>query len=140
MTVTDFLLPVFVQVGLTFVLLAMTSISRLSNLNRGIVKAGDIALGQPNWPERTTQLGNAFKNQLELPILFYVLIAFVLITRVGDVLLLVLAWLFVLLRIAHAYIHATNNRVMLRARVYGGGMAVLIAMWIVFAVKVLSGI
>lgn len=140
MTVMDFLLPVFVQVGLTFVLLAMTAMSRVSNLNRGSVKADDVALGQPNWPERTTQFGNAFKNQLELPVLFYVLIAFILITRIGDVLLLVLAWLFVILRIAHACIHTTNNNVMLRGRVYGGGMAVLIAMWIVFAVKALSGV
>ena len=33
----------------------------------------DIALGQPDWPERPTQFGNAFHNQFELPVLFYVL-------------------------------------------------------------------
>jgi hypothetical protein len=68
-----------------------------------------------------------------------VLIAFILITRAGDLLLLVLAWIFVLLRIAHAYIHTTNNVVLLRGRVYGGGIVVLIAMWIIFAVKILTG-
>ena len=78
MTVTDFLLPVFVLVFMTLILLVMTAVRRVSNLRSGEVRADDIALGQPGWPEKTTQYGNAFKNQLELPVLFYVLIAFIL--------------------------------------------------------------
>jgi hypothetical protein len=140
MTVADFLLPVFVLVFLTFALLLRTAFGRVSSLRSGEVRPDDIALGEPGWPKRTTQFGNAFKNQLELPVLFYVLIAFILITRVGDVLLLVLAWIFVILRVVHAYIHTTNNIVLLRGRVYGGGLVALLAMWIIFAVKILTGI
>ena len=99
----------------------------------------DIALGEPGWSKTTTQYGNAFKNQFELPVLFYVLIAFILITRVGDILLLVLAWIFVILRLAHAYIHTTGNDVLLRGRIYGGGLIVLLAMWVIFAVRILTG-
>jgi hypothetical protein len=139
MTVTDFLLPVFVLVFMTFVLLLMTAIRRTSSLRSGEVKPDDIALGEPGWPKTTTQYGNAFKNQLELPVLFYVLIAFILITRVGDLLLLVLAWVFVILRLVHAYVHTTNNVVHLRGRVYGGGLVALLAMWVIFAVKILTG-
>jgi hypothetical protein len=140
MTVADFLLPVFVLVFLTFALLLRTAFGRVSSLRSGEVRPDDIALGEPGWPKRTRQFGNAFKNQLELPVLFYVLIAFILITRVGDVLLLVLAWIFVILRVVHAYIHTTNNIVLLRGRVYGGGLVALLAMWIIFAVKILTGI
>jgi hypothetical protein len=140
MTDTDFLLPVFVLVLLTFLLLLRTAFGRVSNMRSGEVRPEDIALGEPGWPKTTTQYGNAFKNQLELPVLFYVLIAFILITRVGDLLLLVLAWIFVILRVAHAYVHTTNNVVLLRGRVYGGGLVVLLAMWVVFAVKILAGI
>jgi hypothetical protein len=140
MTVADFLLPVFVLVFLTFALLLKTAFARISHLRSGDVKVDDIALGEPGWPKKTTQFGNAFKNQLELPVLFYVLIAFILITRVGDLLLLVLAWIFVILRFAHAYVHTTSNTVMLRGRVYGGGLVVLLAMWIIFAVKIITGI
>lgn len=139
MTVTDFLLPVFVLVGLTFALLLRTAFARVSDLRSGEVRADDIALGQPGWQKKTTQFGNAFKNQLELPVLFYVLIAFILITRVGDVLLLSLAWIFVVLRIIHAYVHTTSNIVLLRGRIYGGGLVVLLAMWVIFAVKILMG-
>ena len=28
---------------------------------------GDIALGQQNWPQQATQVGNAYQNQFELP-------------------------------------------------------------------------
>jgi hypothetical protein len=139
MTATDFLLPVFVEVGLTFILLLMTAVKRVSHLNTGEVKADDIALGEPGWPRRTTQYGNAFRNQLEVPVLFYVLIAFILITTAGDILLLALAWAFVVLRVIHAYIHTTNNIVIWRGRAYGAGVAVLIAMWVIFAVKILTG-
>jgi hypothetical protein len=140
MTVADFLLPVFVLVFLTFLLLLRTAVGRVSNLRSGEVKTDDIALGQPGWPQKTTQYGNAFKNQLELPVLFYVLIAFILITRVGDLLLLVLAWVFVASRIVHAYVHTTSNIVMLRGRMYGGSLVVLLAMWIIFAIKILAGV
>jgi len=37
------------------------------------VATRDIALREPNWPPPTTQVANAFHNQLELPMLFYVL-------------------------------------------------------------------
>lgn len=140
MTVAEFLLPVFVLVFMTFVLVLMTGLNRVSHLRSGEVRPDDIALGQQNWPKKTTQYGNAFRNQLELPVLFYLLIAFILITRVGDFLLLVLAWVFVILRLAHAYIHTTSNIVLLRGRVYGAGLVVLLAMWIIFAVKILTGI
>jgi hypothetical protein len=140
MTVADFLLPVFVLVFLTFALLLRTAFGRVSSLRSGEVRSDDIALGEPGWPKKVTQFGNAFKNQLELPVLFYVLIAFILITRVGDLLLLVLAWIFVILRLVHAYVHTTNNVVLVRGRVYGAGLVVLLAMWIIFAVKILAGI
>ena len=139
MTVTDFLLPVFVQVFLTFALLLRTAMGRIASFRSGEVKPQDIALGEPGWPKKITQYGNAFKNQLELPVLFYVLIAFILTTRVGDALLLVLAWVFVILRLVHAYVHTTGNDVLLRGRIYGGGLIVLLAMWVVFAVKILTG-
>lgn len=138
MTVTDFLLPVFVQVALTFALLIRTAIGRASSFRSGEVKPQDIALGESHWPKKITQYGNAFKNQFELPVLFYVLIAFILITRVGDFLLLVLAWIFVVLRLLHAYVHTTNNDVLLRGRIYGGGLVVLVAMWVIFAVRILT--
>ncbi len=52
--------------------------------------------------------------------------------------ILVLAWLFVLSRIWHAFVHTTSNTVRLRFRAYATGVFVLLAMWIHFAVSVIA--
>jgi len=132
------LYPVFVQVALTFVLLFWTGRVRYVTLSTKQVRAADIALGEPNWPSRVTQVGNSFSNQFELPVLFYLLAVLALITRKSDFVLVVLAWVFVLARCAHAYIHTTSNRVLVRGRVYGIGALILLAMWIWFLVRLLT--
>ena len=81
MSVPTVLLPVFVLIGLTFALLLWMAGSRRNALVGGQTKIRDIALGQSNWPVRATQIGNCFKNQFEIPVLFYVLIALALPCR-----------------------------------------------------------
>ncbi|HET6389380.1 MAPEG family protein [Hyphomicrobium sp.] len=140
MTFTDFLLPVFVQVLLIFLLLGFMGRERLGSLSSGEVKADDVLLSDASYTTRARQFGNCFRNQFELPMLFFVLIAFLLITRLGDILMLALAWAFVLTRYAHAYIHTTSNDLNWRFRAYAVGVVVLAAMWVLFAIKVLTGV
>jgi hypothetical protein len=137
MSVQAILLPVFAMVALTFILLFRTAFARRSDIKGGKVHARDIALGQLAWPPQTQQYGNSFNNQFQLPVLFYVLMILALVTKQADLLMVVLAWLFVLLRIAHAFIHITNNRVMRRGGVFGLGAMVLIVMWVIFMVRIL---
>jgi len=137
MTIPAILLPVFVQVGLTFVLLFWMARLRVGCLQRREVTMADIALGQDAWPKRTTQIGNAFHNQLELPLLFYSAVILALLTRKADLLFVALAWLFVVTRLAHAYIHVTTNHVRHRFYVFAAGAAVLLVMWIALAVSIL---
>ena len=132
------LLPVFVQVGLTFVLLFAMGYARLQSLKARELKISDIALGQNVWPERSRKVGNAFNNQLEMPILFYAITALALITKQTDLLFVVMAWLFVALRIAHAFVHTTSNHVPTRFNLYLAGCMVLMLMWIIFAFKILA--
>jgi hypothetical protein len=134
----NLLIPVFVQVGLTFLLAFWMARERVAALQRGEVRTEDIALGQKVWPSRPTQCANAFINQFELPVLFYAVVAFALITSRVDIVMLVLAWLFVLSRIWHALIHTTTNNVRWRFRAYAAGMFALMAMWIYFAVSVIT--
>ncbi|MCK9912515.1 MAPEG family protein, partial [Microbacteriaceae bacterium K1510] len=72
-------------------------------LNSGAVKPEDIALRQPNWPRRAQQVANNFQNQLELPMLFYAVVAIILITSTNSIVFVILAWVFVASRIVHAY-------------------------------------
>lgn len=137
MSVQAILLPVFAMVALTFVLLFRTAFARRDDLNSGRVHARDIALGQIAWTPQTQQYGNSFNNQFQLPALFYVVMTLALITKQADLLLVALAWVFVILRVVHIYIHITHNRVMRRGLTFGFGAMVLIVMWGIFAVRIL---
>ena len=74
MSMQALLMPVFAQVALTFVLLFWMQFLRMRAIRQAQVPAHSIALREPNWPARVTQVGNAYHNQLETPLLFYVLI------------------------------------------------------------------
>lgn len=140
MSIQAVLLPLFVQVTLTFVLLTWTAYLRTMAFRRGEIKPRDIALREPNWPSRTTQIANAFHNQLELPVLFYVLTILAWITKHADLAFVVMAWVFVALRLVHAYIHVTDNHVGRRGAVFGLSAIVLMIMWAIFIVRVLLGL
>ena len=136
MSVSAILAPLFVQVGLTFVLLFWMGRSRIAVLRSGGVKVKDIALGERVWPVKVQQVANAFHNQFELPILFYGLVALALITRKADLAFVVMAWIFVATRLVHAYIFTTSNRVSQRFMAFLAGAVILMLMWILFGVRI----
>jgi hypothetical protein len=140
MSLQAVLLPLFVQVGLTFFLMCWMSFVRTSSITRGEIKMRDIALGQPAWSEPATKIGNAFRSQFELPVLFYVLVVLAIIARKADYLFVVMAWIFVASRIVHAAIHTGSNHVAHRFYAFAVGAIVLMVMWIIFAVRVLLGL
>ena len=137
MSVPMVLLPVFVLIGLTFTLLLWMAGARRGALVGGQTKIRDIALGQPNWPTRATQIGNCFKNQFELPVLFYILIAIALPLRHADLIIVMLSWVFVITRFVHAGVFVTSNDLNRRSLTWFAGVLVLFAMWIYFALRIL---
>jgi len=140
MTVPMILLPVFVLVLLTLFLALWMGYERNKVLYSKEVRIKDIALTKESWPERPKQISNAYHNQYELPVLFYVLVAFALITRKADLIFVALSWVFVISRLVHAFIHTTSNRVPRRFFAYLVGLVVLTIMWVYFAIQILGGI
>jgi hypothetical protein len=138
MSISAVILPVLVQVGLTLILLFWMGRTRVGHLRKGEVKVKDIALGERNWPSRVTQIQNAYHNQFELPVLFYVLVALALVTRKADLLFVVMSWMFVVSRLVHAAIHTTSNKLSLRFMAFVVGVLILAAMWIIFAVRIFA--
>lgn len=138
MSVQMVLLPVFIQVGLTFFLLLWMAGARRNALVRGEAKMRDLALRQPNWPEKPTQIANCFSNQFEIPILFYVLIAIALPLRKTDLVMVMLSWVFVVTRFAHAGIFVTSNDMRTRSLAWFAGVLTVFAMWVYFAINILS--
>ena len=140
MTYPTILAPLFVQVLLTFALMLGMMCFRTGSLLKGETRFESIALREPNWPTRATQFAYAFSNQFELPVLFYLLTVLSVITHHADLVYLVLAWIFVAMRVLQAVVHVTNNNVPRRGAFYGVGALVLLAMWLVFIVRILAGL
>jgi hypothetical protein len=134
------LLPLFVEVALTFLLMFWLGIERVAAVRRKEVHIRDIALRQPNWPLRPTLISNAFDNQFQLPILFYVLVILAIFTGRASLVFVILAWLFVAVRVAHAVIHVAHNNVPQRFWAYTAGAIILAVMWLIFAVQVVLGL
>jgi len=136
MSVQMVLLPVFVQIGLTFALLLWMVGARRQTLVSGETKIRDIVLGQPNWPARATQIGNCYRNQFEIPVLFYALIALALPIRHADFVIVLLSWVFVVTRFVHAGIFVSSNDLGQRSIAWFAGVLVLLAMWVYFALQI----
>jgi hypothetical protein len=139
MSIPSILLPLFVQVALTFALLFWMAGVNGAAIRRGEVRWQDIALREPNWPARNRQVQNAYHNQFELPVLFYLLTLLSIATRRADLLFVLLAWVFVALRVLQALVHVTDNHVPRRGLLFLAGAIVLAIMWIIFAVRILLG-
>jgi hypothetical protein len=137
MSIQSVLLPVFVLIGLTFALLLGMIGARRNALVSRQTSIKDIALGQPNWPARATQIGNCYRNQFELPVFFYVLIAIALPLRHADLVIVILSWVFVVTRLVHAGVFVTSNDLNRRSLAWFAGVLVLFAMWVYFALKIL---
>ncbi len=140
MSIQAILLPLFVEVALTLSLLLWLAVLRRNDFQSGAVNPSRIALREPNWPKQTLQVAYCFSNQFELPVLFYVLTILEIITRHADLVFVVLAWIFVATRLAQAYVHTTSNVVLRRGTFYVVGALVLIAMWVIFIVRILLGL
>jgi hypothetical protein len=140
MSTAMILAPLFAQVLLTFAVMIGMMVHRGTALHSGTTRYQDIAMRQPNWPHRAALFGNAFSNQFELPVLFYVLTILAMATKHADVLFVVLAWIFVLFRVLQAYVHVSSNNVPFRGGYYGIAALVLLIMWLIFIVKIMLGL
>lgn len=121
MMIQGILLPVFVLVGLTFALLFWTG-------------------RRPSWfaPGRTgADAGAAIYDPLQLVTLFYVLVAMALPLRQADLVMVLLAWVFVITRFVYAGVLVSSQSERNRSTAYIAGALVLLAMWVYFALKIL---
>jgi hypothetical protein len=126
------LYPVFVQVLLTLVVYGLLGMARSRALKAaGRTRGGpDLAMGRFAWPEDAEKRANNQRSQFELPVLFYAVTAFALVVGGADMLMVVLAWVFVLTRVVHAAIHIGPNKVRWRSPMFALGFLILAVMWV----------
>ena len=112
MSVRLILLPVFVHVALVFALLFWS--------------------GRPTEKDRQS----AWQEEVQLPLLFYVLTIVAWQTRFADLLFLLLAWIFVALRVLRSVRNEGRNA----GPLFMASAIVLAAMWLIYAVRLLLAI
>ena len=132
--------PVFVQVLLTIMVYGALFAARARAVRGMERKRGtpDIAMGTVAWPDDAAKRANNQRSQFELPVLFYAVVAFALILKGADTIMIVLAWLFVLTRLLHAAIHIGPNKVRWRSPAFALGLLIVAVMWIKLLLHVLS--
>lgn len=139
MTETALFWPAFAQVLLTIFVMVALGRARASSLRALRKSPDDVALNMAeDWDEGATKAANNFKNQFEMPVLFFAAIAMALALKLSDGLLVALAWVFVAARVVHAYVHMTFNDTMTRMYVWLLCVAAVLAMWVALAVKIAS--
>lgn len=134
------LIPLLLQIGLILVVWLTMYATRLTEMKRKGLDPQDLA----NTETKNELLKNVaaasdnFKNQFELPMLFFIAILTALILVIHNPLLNSLALAFVLLRIVHSFVHITYNKVMHRFAAYALSSFALIGMWLVIAINVIT--
>lgn len=138
MTVQTILAPVFAQVLLLFILLFWMGRERFAAARAGKLSGARSSPRTVDWPGKARQVSDCFHNQLELPILFYVVVIVALVTRKADLLFVCLSWVFVVTRYAHAFEHTGANRLKFRFGAFFACALVLLALWLMLALKLFA--
>jgi hypothetical protein len=87
-------------------------------------------------PPQSAQTARHFSNLFEAPVLFYVACVTAMVVQIQGTGITLLAWLYVAVRVVHAYIHMGPNKLNPRIGAYALSWLVLLALWIYIAVAV----
>ncbi len=126
MTSSMIFFPVLAQVLLTLLLFVLLLIRKGDAVKEGRVDREETALDNKKWPSDVVQVSNNIANQFEIPTLFYVLcLVFFSLNEVSTS-VVTLAWLFVVSRYVHAFVHVTSNYVPVRMKMFSIGVITLL--------------
>ncbi|NTJ66872.1 hypothetical protein G6M50_19310 [Agrobacterium rhizogenes] len=130
MTGYEMFWPMVAHAVLVFILYALLGWRR-----RVLVKAGRIQPAQfrenhaANEPAESLVVRNSIANQFEIPLLFHVCCILLYTTQADNLPAVILAWIFVATRYAHAFVHVTSNNLRYRSPLFALGFVALVCMW-----------
>jgi hypothetical protein len=131
--------PVIVLVAMTLATYAYLLRVKVRENRAGRVNRERWTMDEDAWPDAVRQVNNNLRNQFELPVLFYVVCVVLWELEAVGAVALAAAWLFVLTRVAHAWIHLTSNRMRHRARAFQAGWWVLAFMVLLVLWRLMRG-
>jgi hypothetical protein len=95
------------------------------------------AFSEGEEPDDVRVVSRNFANLFEMPVLFYVVVLTIYVTHQVNYWLVALAWLYVVFRYAHTYVHLTSNDVITRFSMYLASNIALVLMWAILFVQLL---
>ena len=139
MSFNPILLPLLTMVFLTFAVWIYLFALRVPEISRKHINPEDLQDRAEAHKLLTVSAAasNNLKNLFELPVLFYLGVMLAVVLLIQDLMLVQLAWGFVILRIVHSIVQCTYNRVMHRFLVYMISSILLLLMWIRLAAYLL---
>jgi hypothetical protein len=140
MIILNIIWPVLAMVALIFVVWFTLVVQRVRHIRRTPPAADTFAsrdiAGRYFAP--VAMPADNLANLFEMPVLFFALVPLLVIAGQASAAQVVLAWLFVLLRAVHSFIHIGPKRVPARFFAYLASCAVLAAMWLGFGIDMVS--
>lgn len=134
-TTTAIIWPMIAQTALIFSIYLLMMKRRFGAVRAGTAKAADYRIPTIE-PAPSATVARNLINQFELPMLFYVVCILLHVTSGATYLAQLVAWLFVLSRVVHAYVHVTSNRLMLRQRLFSTGFVLNVILWALLAIHI----
>lgn len=129
--------PLAAMVVLTFSVLVRLFRARVRAIKTAEVDVAYFRVYQNGTePEASAKLARHFTNLLEAPVLFYVACVAAMAANKVSAVLLGLAWLYVLARAIHTFVHTGANRLRHRVNAYFFSWLVLLAIWLVLVVSI----
>ncbi len=113
--------PILLQAFIVIVLYILLGVRKKKAAGAGQVNEERRGLYDDAWPEEVIKVNNCIRNQFEVPVLFYVLVLMLWATGGISITAIVVAWLFAVSRVIHAWIHTGSNYVPLRRKVFTFG-------------------
>ena len=139
MTHTAILAPMFALACWTSLVLLLIPIARIRAGRRREIVPDDFKFGESaSVPSKVSIPNRNYMNLLEIPALFYIVCLVIYVTGVATPVMVSCAWAYVALRVVHSAIHLSYNNVMHRLSAFALSNGVLIAMWVLAAIRLFA--
>lgn len=136
----DIFWPMGAMALLTFTVLGQIPVRRFRAVFRKQLSPDDFRLGESDRVSELVAIPNrAMMNLLELPMLFYIIGLMAYVAGGVTQVLVLMAWVYVGLRVVHTVIHMSYNNVVHRLIPFALSNVVLISMWVTFFVGLWRG-
>ncbi|MCF7499588.1 MULTISPECIES: MAPEG family protein [unclassified Pseudoalteromonas] len=127
----------FTQVLLTFSIMVIMGRRRFTAARNKVIKMQDFLTMELDKAGSEVRVADRnFINQFEMPILFFIACLTALQVNAAGFVFVILAWIYVGLRLLHSVIHLTTNTLKLRYYSFVISSFIMLIMWLMILIRI----